>query len=81
MSEDQKVYFETAREMFLTDGWKNFMAEIEQAIVAARIENLKDEKEFWLTKGELAALHKIFGYENMLKEAERQAEEDNESAE
>lgn len=78
---DQQKYFEDARDMFLTDGWKNFMAEIEAAIVGARIENLKDEKEFWVTKGELAALHKIFGYESMLKEAEKQAEEDNESAE
>lgn len=69
-------FFDEAREMFLTDGWKNFQAEVQNAINMARIENLKDETEFWQAKGELAALHKIAGYEQMLKAAEEQAEQD-----
>lgn len=78
---DQEKYFEAAREMFLTEGWQNFMKEVEAAIMNARIENVKDETEFWKAKGELESLYKIAGYESMLKQAEAQAEEDNESAE
>lgn len=70
-----EAYFDAARDMFLTEGWQNFQKEVGAAIMNARIENLKDETEFWQTKGELAALHKIAGYQQMLLEAEKQSEE------
>lgn len=73
-------YFEDARDMFVTNGWMTFIREVEAAIEQARIENLKDEKEFWQTKGELAALHKVAGYQQALLAAEAQAEQDEQDA-
>lgn len=75
MSESQK-YFEDAREMFLTQGWKNLMADIQNNIVNFRVENLEDENAFWIAKGQLAVLHQIAGYESFIHHSEEQADED-----
>jgi len=72
---DNEKYFDDAREMFATQGWKTFMAEVQQAILSARVENIESADKFWITKGELAAYHRIAGYEEMLRQAEEQAQE------
>ena len=41
-----------------------------------RIENIEDEKAFWIAKGQLAVLHQILGYENMVYHAEAEDEQD-----
>ena len=69
-------YFENARGMFLTDGWKQFMVEIDENISSLRIENMEDEKAFWMAKGQLSVLHRLAGYENFLYHLEQQEEED-----
>ena len=69
-------FFDEAREMFLTPGWKSFIEEVEENIKSLRIENLEDEKAFWMAKGQLQVLHRIAGYENLLHHMEKQEEED-----
>lgn len=76
--EDRKV-FDAAREMFLTDGWKNFIKDIEANIASVRVETIENEKAFWQAKGILQVLHQVAGYENFLYHQEQQAEEDDES--
>jgi len=75
--EDQK-FFENAREMFLTEGWKAFMADIKRNIEHTRVENLEDEKAFWMAKGQLSVLRQLAGYEDYLHHAEQNAEQDDE---
>lgn len=69
-------YFDDAREMFLTQGWKNFMEETLESINMTRIEALEDVESFWKAKGSLDIMHRILGYENYLKHSEDQAAED-----
>ena len=69
-------YFENARGMFLTEGWKQFHAEIVENIHSLRIESLEDEKSFWMAKGQLSVLHRLAGYEDFLHHLEQQEEED-----
>lgn len=71
-------YFDDAREMFLTQGWKNFMEETAESIGMTRIEALEDAESFWKAKGALDVMHRILGYENFLKHSEDQAGEDDE---
>ncbi len=68
-----KVY-EDAREMFMTQGWADFIEAKQADILEARIENLQDEKAFWMAKGSLYILHQIVGYENYMKHMEDQHE-------
>lgn len=67
-------YFDDARELFMCEGWKTFIAEIQAAVDNCRIENIQDEKAFRQVKGELDALHRILGYENLTKHLEDQHE-------
>jgi len=65
-------YFDDAREMFLTQGWKDFQAEVQSSIESLRIESLEDEKAFWMAKGQLAVLHRVAAYENVVLAAQEQ---------
>lgn len=76
---DQK-YFEDARTMFLTEGWKVFMSELEEAINAMTLDIASTSDEFFLAKGRLGTLRQIAGYENAIHAAEAQMEADNEEA-
>ena len=67
-------FFEDARDMFITAGWKAFIKDVEANIVNLRVENLEDEKAFWIAKGQLTVLHQIAGYENMIHHAEEEAD-------
>ena len=69
-------YFENAREMFISRGWRTFIAEVEENIRNVRVEGLEDEKAFWQAKGQLAVLHQLAGYENFVYHLEKQEEED-----
>jgi hypothetical protein len=49
MTEDDKKFFEDARDLFLTTGWANFKAELEVAINQIHVANCEDEKDSgWL---------------------------------
>ena len=69
-------FFENARGMFMTQGWKDFIAEVQEAVDSCRIENINDEKAFRQMKGEMEALHRILGYENYITHLEAQEAED-----
>lgn len=75
MTEQEKM-FDDAREMFLTDGWKNFIEDLQRNADAITVESLEDDKAFWIAKGQLSVLRSILGYENMMEAAEEQMEED-----
>jgi hypothetical protein len=79
MNEQEKI-FDAARELFNTEGWQNFVSDIQNNIASIRVENIDDEKGFWIAKGQLNVLHSIAGYENMMKAAEEQEEEDDDAS-
>lgn len=73
---EQEKWFDAAREMFASEGWTNFIKDINENIKNVRVENIEDEKGFWIAKGQLNVLHSIAGYESMLRNTEEQAEAD-----
>jgi hypothetical protein len=79
MTPEEQKFFNDAREMFISAGWKNFIADVTRNIENTRVENLEDEKAFWIAKGQLAVLHQIAGYENLIYHSEAEAEQDDES--
>jgi hypothetical protein len=80
VSPADREFYEAAREMFATQGWENLLNEIRVAIDACRVENIKTADDFWQAKGELLILHKFLNYEDMVLNAEAQAEQDAEDA-
>ena len=75
MTEDDKKFFEDARDLFLTTGWANFKAELEVAINQIHVANCEDEKEFLKAKGRFEILSQLLGYENAVAAAEASNEE------
>jgi hypothetical protein len=75
MTEEDKKFFEDARDLFLTTGWANFKAELEVAINQIHVANCEDEKAFWMAKGRFEILSQLLGYENAVAAAEASNEE------
>ena len=75
MTEEDKKFFEDARDLFLTTGWANFKAELEVAINQIHVANCEDEKAFWMAKGRFEILSQLLGYENAVTAAEASNEE------
>ena len=80
MSPDEQKYYETYFDLFLTDGWKEFISEIQEIIDNQRIEDIRDEAQLNYTKGERSALKRITQFEGGVRLSydlikEREAEE------
>jgi len=55
--------------MFVTEGWKQFIEDMEDIYDNYRIEDVKDEKHLNFVKGERAILWRIITLEESLKNA------------
>ena len=80
MTEEDKKFFADARDLFLTPGWANFVAEIEVAINQIHVANCDSESDFWKAKGRFEVLQQLHGYENAVLAAEQSNEEELENA-
>lgn len=54
---------EAAREMFMTEGWKNLMAEIEDQLDLCTIDACNTLEELHFSKGRTAVLRMFLNYE------------------
>jgi hypothetical protein len=70
------TYFDDAREMFMTAGWKTFNEELEEALATCTLDSCNSTEEFWQMRGRLITLRQLAGYENSLMASEAQQEED-----
>ena len=64
------TYFDDARTMFLTDGWKTFQDELDEAIKTCTLDACNSTEEFWQMRGRLTTLRQLAGYENAVIAAE-----------
>ena len=69
-------YFDDAREMFMTAGWKTFQNEIDEAISLCTLDSASTTEELWQARGRLLTLRQLAGYENAMLVAEQQQEDD-----
>lgn len=65
-----------AREMFLTDGWDDFVAEIEEQMQQCNLDNCNSTEDLWFQKGRLAVLRTILAYEQFVKTSELESDWD-----
>lgn len=69
-------YFENAREMFMTEGWKTFQEELNEAISLCTLDAADTTETLWQMRGRLLTLRQLAGYENAMLAAEAQGEDD-----
>jgi len=59
---------EAAREMFMTEGWKNLMAEIEDQLDLCTIDACNTLEDLYFSKGRQAVLRMFLNYETYVKQ-------------
>lgn len=66
MGKDLEQYYEAAFSMFISQGWKDLVDDM-QALQTevSKIENIKDEKDLWFRKGQLDILDLIVNRKQM----------------
>lgn len=80
MERELQQYYETLFDLFTKDGWDYVQLDIQEAIEAIQIENLKDAKELHYAQGQLLILNRFAKYaetvEHGYKEALESVDED-----
>lgn len=69
MNKDLQDYYENYFEMFATKGWKQLMEEVEESIDAFKIDNINNEKELMIARGQLSQLRSLKGLQSVIEQA------------
>ena len=72
-----EAYFGHMKMMFRTEGWQILLQELEQqAEIIGDIQDIKTIDVLHFNKGQLNAIGKLLNFEDILKRAEDESEED-----
>jgi hypothetical protein len=75
-NKELEVYYNTYRDLFVTDGWKQLVTDLLQnANVINSVESTKDNEDLYFRKGQLAILAHVINLEAQIQAAEEQIEE------
>ena len=69
MDQETQKYYETYFELFASDGWKQFIEEINEILDRHRIEDIKTESQLSFVKGERDALFRVRRFETGIRSA------------
>ena len=69
MSPEEQQYYENYFDLFLTDGWKQFVQESQDALDSHSIDDIKNEKELSHVQGKRTALLNIVRFETGIQNA------------
>ena len=69
MDKELETYYELYFDLFLTQGWKQFITDIESNIDSFKIENIKDAEQLYKAQGSLSVLKNIANFEAGIKAA------------
>ncbi len=76
MSPEDEKYYENYLDLFLHDGWKQFVNEAQELLNSYVIEEIKDEKDLAFVKGQRSSLLNITRFETGIKNAIEMESED-----
>lgn len=69
MNRDLQEYYESYFEMFATKGWKQLMEEVEESIDAFKVDNINNEQELMIARGQLSQLRSLKGLQTVIEQA------------
>lgn len=67
--QDEEKYFEAYFDMFLLDGWKSFIEEINEIIDNYDISDITDDIDLYKKQGELRMLRRVANFETGIRNA------------
>jgi hypothetical protein len=69
LTPEEQKYYETYFDLFIQDGWAQFIGEIRDIVANQRIEDIKDGEHLQYIKGERNALKRVLTFENGIRSA------------
>ena len=69
MSPEDQQYYENYLDLFLTEGWKQFVQEAQELLDSFEIEEIKDGENLAFVKGQRSSLLNITRFETGIKNA------------
>jgi hypothetical protein len=69
LSPEEEKYYENYLDLFLHDGWKQFVEEAQETLDTHIIDDVKSEKELFYLQGQRTALLNIVRFETGIKNA------------
>jgi hypothetical protein len=69
LSPEDDKYYETYLDLFLHDGWKQFVNEAQELLDSYVIEDIKDENDLAFIKGQRSSLLNITRFETGIRNA------------
>ena len=76
MSPENEKYYENYLDLFLHEGWKQFVEEAEELLDSYVIEDIKDEIDLAFVKGQRSSLLNITRFQTGIKNAIEMESED-----
>lgn len=62
MTLEEEKYYDNYFSTFATEGWNQFLSEVQEILDSHKIENIKDEKNLAFIKGERDALYRVLRF-------------------
>ena len=69
-------YYNTYFDLFMTDGWNQFISDIQAAIDTTNILALQDAKDLHLKQGQLLVFERLLNWEDSIKNAYESIQEE-----
>lgn len=69
MSPEDEKYYENYLDLFLTEGWKQFIQEANDLVASYKIEEIKNEQELFFVKGQINTLMNVINFETGIRNA------------
>jgi len=69
LSPEENKYYDNYFDLFASDGWKQFIEEIQEILDKYRIEDIKNETHLAFVKGERDALFRLRRFEGGIRRA------------
>lgn len=63
MTPELQKYYETYFDLFLTDGWKQFVEDVQESASAFNIRGIQDEGTLKFVQGQIAVMDKLINWE------------------
>jgi hypothetical protein len=78
MTPELEKYYETYFDLFTTDGWKQFIEDVQENAKAFDVRNVPDEKALKFVQGQLLIMDKLLNWEASVEVAYNQVKEESE---
>jgi hypothetical protein len=69
LSPEDEQYYENYMDLFLTNGWKQFVEEAKELIASYKIEEIKNEQDLFFVKGQINTLMNVINFETGIRNA------------